>query len=940
MALKIFKRVPWWIWIVSALFVIYFSLQTYGFLLGPANSGLTLDLEGERPVVIRVEEDSEASRAGFKTGDIILTRDGKSFRDRSELSVTRPNLEIGQVIRFVVEREGKPIDIALRVERMKIFADPQYGVSAVWQLAGLFLLACALLIAFSRPSDRLARWGALALGTLSIGLWSTNYPPGFAVTWRALPRVVEVLFWIPNICVYLLGPILLTFFILFPRPLFRVRWPWALIWLPALGLAPVLFYYTFLIVYSPEQAFGRLPPMWVGHIQIGFFAVCGLSSLGVLTAKYFRLTDPNEKRRLTVLLTGGAAGVLPSLLRLLLLSILPQSVLQRFFFSKPIDFSIALIFVLFPVCFAYSILRYRLLDIKVMIRRGLQYALARNTLILAVPALAAILAIDLTINSKLPLIEVFKARGWIYAVLVGLALISYWQRKPWLEKLDKRFFREQYNAQQILSSVLEDIQEAKSFERVSPRVAARIEAALHPEFVSVMKHEPNERQYNSISSVPSGYTTPGLAADNRLVSLAGVLGKPLDVLTAGTAWLEERLPKEEIDFVRRLKIDLLVPIGSDPGAPKGMLALGIKKSEEPYSQEDKELLGAIAASLDLLLERSSTVQVGPSEVFEECPRCGLCLDMNTKRCPSDGADLVRVPMSRTLAGRYRLHRFLGRGGMGTVYEATDIGLERRVAVKVIRDDLVGSSEAAQRFKREARVAAAFTHTNVVTVHDYGVEEERHAFLVMELLEGSTLREELTRRKRLGPSRVIEIFRGVCAGVEAAHLRQIIHRDLKPENIFLPRSEGLVKEAETVKVLDFGIAKLLTQPEDVSETITGFETAAGVLVGTIAYSSPEQMLGESPAVFWDIWSLSVIAYETLTGVHPFMGSPNKREPTDGWRRAVIEGRFTDLDVHLKDSPQQWQAFFADCFAREQMGRPRSVAEFFLRLEESLVVAGAP
>ena len=168
------------------------------------------------------------------------------------------------------------------------------------------------------------------------------------------------------------------------------------------------------------------------------------------------------------------------------------------------------------------------------------------------------------------------------------------------------------------------------------------------------------------SSVPSGYTTPGLAADNRLVALARVLGKPLEVLMAGTAWLEERLPKEEIDFVRSLKIDLLVPIGSDPGAPQRMLALGIKKSEEPYSQEDKELLGTIATSLDLLLERSSTAQMGPSEVFKECPRCGLCFDLNTKQCTFDGSDLVRVPMPRTLAGRYCLHRFLGRGGMGTV----------------------------------------------------------------------------------------------------------------------------------------------------------------------------------------------------------------------------------------------------------------------------------
>jgi serine/threonine protein kinase len=153
--------------------------------------------------------------------------------------------------------------------------------------------------------------------------------------------------------------------------------------------------------------------------------------------------------------------------------------------------------------------------------------------------------------------------------------------------------------------------------------------------------------------------------------------------------------------------------------------------------------------------------------------------------------------------------------------------------------------AARRFKREARAAAGFAHSNVVTVHDYGVAEEKHAFLVMELLEGSTLRDELRRQSRLDRTRTVEIFQGVCAGVDAAHRRQIIHRDLKPENIFLAKSEDFDKPGETVKVLDFGIAKILTAPAELAETLTGFETSSGVLVGTFAYLSPEQLRGESP-----------------------------------------------------------------------------------------------
>jgi serine/threonine-protein kinase len=483
-----------------------------------------------------------------------------------------------------------------------------------------------------------------------------------------------------------------------------------------------------------------------------------------------------------------------------------------------------------------------------------------------------------------------------------------------------------------LSNVLEDIREAKSFERVSPRVVARIEAALHPEFVSVMVREPSKPHYFALSSVPSGQTTPPLAADSKLVALARVLGKPLEVPMAETGWLEGRLPREEIDLARRAGIDLLVPIGSSPGSAEAILALGIKRSEEPYSREDQELLQTIAASLALLFEQSTSAQTSPTEAFEECPQCGLCYDLGTGRCAVDGADLGGVRLPRTLAGRYRLERRRGRGGMGTVYEATDSGLERHVAVKVIRSDLVGSAEAAQRFQREARAAAGFAHPNVVTVHDYGVAADRHAFLVMELLEGSTLREELRRLTRLDPSRTVDIFRGVCAGVDAAHRRQIIHRDLKPENIFLVKAVGFDQAGERIKVLDFGIAKLLTSHEVAAETRTGFETSAGVLVGTIAYLSPEQLLGDPPDLTWDLWALAVVAYETLTGVLPFTITA-----ADDWRRAVLAGSFIPLAERLEDPPAQWQAFFAECFASDQTARPRSAAEFFRRLEDALASA---
>jgi len=920
------------LFVIAALFLGDFLLQTYCRVFGRLEFGYTAQMEKGRRVVQTVIPDSSAERSGLMPGDLILAIEGRDIQHYSggAAGIFRANLETHRPYRFDVERNGRRLELAFEAERAKPLQSWGDFVIGGWQFASLFLLAISFLIAFSRPFEPAARSGALALAMLSVGLFFTNLPPGYAAIWRSLPHILGIPLWIPHICVYLFGPILLTFFVIFPRPLFRSRWPWVLIWLPGLLFLPSNFRMASLTVYSPDQAYAHLPPFWVGRAQVTLIGLYGLAAAAVLAANYFRLKDSNERRRIRLLLIGGAAGVVPGLFRLVMIGIFPESAVSSFLMYEAIpDMLIVVIFLLFPICFAYSILRHRLLDIRVIIRQGIRYSLARGTLLSLVPALGIILALDLTLNNHLTIADIFSKRGWIYAGLGGLALIAYKWRKPWLEKLDKRFFREQYNSQRILAEVLEDIREAKSFERVAPRVVARIEAALHPEFVSVMVRRPAETQYHLLSAAPSGHTTPPLDADSKLLAMARVLGKPLEVLMADTTWLEGRLPQEEIEFARGARIDLFVPIGTASGSADAFLALGIKRSDEPYTKEDQELMEAIASSLGLLFDQWTPAPEAVTGAFDVCPECGLCYDAGGHQCPQDGTNLVLTQLPRTLVGRYHLERRLGFGGMGTVYEATDRGLERRVAVKVIRDQWVGSAEAAQRFKREARAAAGFTHPNVVTVHDYGAAEDRHAFLVMELLEGSTLRHELKQRSRLDPVRTVKIFRGVCAGVDAAHRRQIIHRDLKPENIFLTRSEGFDRLEEKVKVLDFGIAKILTAPSEVEETLTGFETSAGVLVGTIGYISPEQLLGGSPGVLWDLWALSVVAYETLTGRLPFT-----RESTETWRNAVLAGKFTPLDAHMKDPPASWKAFFADCFASDSSKRPQSAADFFRRLEKIL------
>jgi serine/threonine-protein kinase len=245
----------------------------------------------------------------------------------------------------------------------------------------------------------------------------------------------------------------------------------------------------------------------------------------------------------------------------------------------------------------------------------------------------------------------------------------------------------------------------------------------------------------------------------------------------------------------------------------------------------------------------------------------------------------------------------------------DRQLERRIAVKLIRPELTANPETAARFEQEAKAAASFTHPNVVTIHDFGVDENQRAFLVMELLRGSTLREELVRSGRLSLDRASAILSGVCAAVDAAHRQRLLHRDLKPENIFLVKSEGL----ETVKILDFGLVKSVASPDT---TLSIGNTGPGMLLGTLRYMSPEQLRGEDPAESWDLWALAVVVYEMLAGAHPFDGSA-EREVRD----AVLAGHMTPLQTHLPDAPQAWQSFFNRTLSPQVAARPGSALQLF-------------
>lgn len=901
----------------SAIWMYYIRWERQAFLGIDSNY-----LASKRALKIdRVVEGSGAERAGLRAGDLIVAVNRLPLETPNPFYDAVARGQRGDRVILAVERTGEaaPLELQATLSPRAGPEQPQpRAQTAVLQLLGSFPLlfvVVGLPVLFLRLEDRNAWLLALMFAGFVSGAPLLEIEPVIHPKLRGFALGYNVLFVVLGAAAFYY--LLAVFPVRSPLDHRLPRLKWILLLVGAAIAVPLAAWAS--LAGSSQALFAIAERIGHGAVIVAASAYfLSTHGLGLVSLVWNGLRAPTAeaRRKIRVIVWGTVAGFTP----VFLLSFASLYARKRpyelpFWVWAPCVLPLFLI----PLSFAYAVVKHRVLEIPMLLRLGLQYALARRLLLSLVPAVAAILLLDLLLRGNQPLVEILRARGWIYGALAGLALVAQGNRQRWLEALDRRFFRERYDAQRLLRDVVEEVREARSVERVAPRVVARIEAALHPEFAALLVREPREPTYRSLAAAPAGQAPPPLPADSKLASLVRLLGKPLDVSITGTTWLKQQLPHEETDFLRQARIEFLVPVANAPDRTEALLAVGPKRSEEPYTREDQDLLVTIASSLALLLEGPAAPPARMSDAFEECPQCGICYDTDAVRCAQEGATLNLVRVPRLLAERYRLERRLGRGGMGTVYAATDTALERRVAVKLIRDDLVGSADAAERFRREARAAAGFAHPNVVTVHDFGLAAGTRAFLVMELLDGTTLREELRRQRRLPAPRMMEILRGVSAAVDAAHRRQLIHRDLKPENIFLVRAEP----GDMAKVLDFGIAKFL--PSTIHPTT---DTSTGFLVGTPYYMAPEQLRGEPVDPFWDLWALAVVAYEMLTGAQPFAGTT----PAE-WQSALRAGRFTPVATHLPDAPPRWQEFFEHALALESVRRPTSARLFFTELERA-------
>jgi len=508
-------------------------------------------------------------------------------------------------------------------------------------------------------------------------------------------------------------------------------------------------------------------------------------------------------------------------------------------------------------------------------------------------------------------------------------------RRRVLDALDRRFFREEYDARVILRDLAEGIRRVADLGELERLVTREVDRALHVERVALLVLDPRTKHLVS----RAGAARP-LPLDAAVVTLARERGESVNVdlddpVEAGPLARDDRAWLADGGF------HLLVPLLDGTGALIGLLALGAKRSELPFSPEDRALLASVGSAAAVALERrllaaQHTGERAAVQAAGECRHCGLICSTDEPRCARCGGPVHAAAVPRLLAGKFMMEERIGAGGMGVVYRARDLSLERPVAIKTLQPR---GALLAWRLRREARAMAAVTHPNLAAI--YGLESWNETpLLVVEYLSGGTLSSRLAKG-RFSFGETLGLGTVLLDAAECIHGAGILHRDIKPSNIGFAAGD-------VVKVLDFGLARMMDTARGEAEPSRrtpaagsgsmageGATTAADIVLGTAEYMSPEAVAGEGPDPSFDLWSIAIVLYESLAGRLPFAGF-TPRETL----HLVRAGRAPDLRDLVPGCPAPVADFFRDALAPERARRPPSAAALKRRLVEALAPFTAP
>ena len=464
--------------------------------------------------------------------------------------------------------------------------------------------------------------------------------------------------------------------------------------------------------------------LWGLDRSVEALMVIALAAISALIVRnHIRIREANQRRKLRWVMFGILLGVLPLMIfsasKLLLetLKVNPWFTQQCLSFLSNLS-NLAVIMV--PLSMGYAIVKHRMFDIHVVMRQGLRYLFAKNVLRILLYLPAVIIVYTIIANRDQKVVDVLFSNT-LYIVLTIAALIGLKFRNRFSSWLDRKFFREAYNSEKILVSMIDEIKNFNSISEISKWVTLQLDSALHPKRIHVFYRRKERGDLALGYSSGNHSISLSIPQDYQFLRIAESIGSAHEFPSRETA----ELPEQEKVLLQEIGTSLIVPMNDSEKRLVGLLLLGEKKSEEPYTGYDRKMLEALGGQIAVICENLllkervdydsrirtevlSHLQANKRNILKECAQCGKCYDTNESQCHECHSELVlSLPVDRIVDSKYRLDKLLGRGGMGAVYQATDLRLNRVVAIKLLIGSMFGDRLSLRRFEREASSFSPF-----------------------------------------------------------------------------------------------------------------------------------------------------------------------------------------------------------------------------------------